>query len=224
MEKIGHRGAKGYVAENTIASINKAIELGVDAVEIDVHKCKSGEVIVIHDETLNRTTNGKGKVKKRTFQEIQNLNAEGEKIPSLEQVLTHCAGKCKVHIELKGKGTALKTASLVETFVKEGKYDYSELVVSSFVFSRLKKIQNKNPEILLGIIAYKKPRKALRKVIKNKFSSIYCHYSKLRKPIIRLAKLKGVHIYAWTINSSKDIKQIKTKGVDGIISDFPDRL
>ena len=101
MEKIGHRGAKAWVDENTLESIQKAIELGADAVEIDVHTCKTGELIVIHDPTLKRTTNGKGKIAKLTYSQINSFNTlNGYSIPTLEQVLDFCQDKYKIHIEL----------------------------------------------------------------------------------------------------------------------------
>ena len=224
MKKIGHRGAKGYVAENTLASISKALELGVDAIEIDVHVCKTGELIVIHDEKINRTTSGKGKVKKLTYSSLQLVESEGYKIPTLEEVLDYCANKCNVHIELKGKGTAIKVANLVEKVVEKGKWKYDQLFISSFVFSRLKKIRKHNPKIKLGAITAKKPNKALRFAVKNNCHSVYILHKKIRPHIVRIAKLKKIRIYAWTVNESKEIQRIKGLEIEGVISDFLDRL
>ena len=85
--KIGHRGAMGYAPENTLKSFKKALELNVDAIELDVYICKSGELVVIHDDKVNRTTNGKGYVAEKTFKELRALDAgEKEKIPELKEV------------------------------------------------------------------------------------------------------------------------------------------
>jgi len=224
MEKIGHRGAMGYVAENTLASIEKAIELKVEAIEIDVHVCKSGEIIVIHDPKINRTTTGKGKVRDLTYNQIQKVNSEGFQIPLLIEVLAFCEGKCNLHIELKGKGTAIKVAGLIEEFVNEGKWKYDQIFVSSFVTSRLKKIKKYNSNIRLGIIASKRTSKTLKKTVKNGYEVMYIYHKKIKPHFVRIAKLKKVKVYAWTVNESTDIKKVKRLEIQGIISDFPDRL
>ena len=98
--EIGHRGAKRNFAENTLESIQKALNFGVDAIEIDVHRCKTGELVVIHDFTLDRTTNGSGEVAKKTLSEIKGLNVEDEfGIPLLTEVLDFIEGKCTINIE-----------------------------------------------------------------------------------------------------------------------------
>lgn len=224
MEKIGHRGAKGYVAENTIASINKAIALKVDAIEVDVHVCKTGELIVLHDETIDRTTTGVGKIRKITLKKLRTINSQGYPIPLLEEVLELCSGKCKVHIELKGKGTAVKVAHLIEKFVAQGKYDYQQIYVSSFVKKRLIKIRKQNANIQLGIIVIEKNSKALKVAVKNGFEAIYVHHKQMKLYWVRIAKLKQLKIYVWTVNKPKKINKIKKLEVQGIISDFPDRL
>lgn len=224
MEKIGHRGAKGYVAENTLASINKAIALRADAIEVDVHICKTGELVVLHDKTIDRTTTGEGFIRKITLTELRNINSEGNPIPLLEEVLELCSGKCMVHVELKGKGTAKKVADLIEKFVDQGKYNYQQIYVSSFVKKRLMKIRKQNANIQLGIIIAKKNSKALKVAVKNGFEAIYVHHKQVKSYWVRIAKLKKLKIYVWTVNKPKKIKKIRNLEVQGIISDFPDRL
>ena len=225
MEKIGHRGAKAWVDENTLESIQKAIELGADAVEIDVHVCKTGELIVIHDPTLKRTTNGKGKIAKLTYSQINSFNTlNGYSIPTLEQVLDFCQGKCKIHIELKGKGTATKTAALITQLVKNNIWSYDQLVVSSFKLSRLKKIQQQNPNIRLGLIAHRNLSRKLERAAKNNFYGFYAFHEKLRKPIVELAKKRGLKIYCWTVNKRLNISKMLSLGVDGIITDSPEKI
>src|SRR6056297_2287931 len=103
--KIGHRGAMGYEPENTLRSFKKAIELNVDMVELDVYVCSSGELVVIHDDKVDKTTNGKGYVSEKSFDELRKLDAGmGEKIPTLQEVLDLIDKRAKVNIELKGKG------------------------------------------------------------------------------------------------------------------------
>ena len=91
---IGHRGAMGYEPENTLRSFQKALDLGVDMIEFDVHLCKSGELVVFHDEKVNRTTNGQGYIAQKSLEKLKELDAgQGEKIPTLEEVLDLVKGK-----------------------------------------------------------------------------------------------------------------------------------
>jgi len=102
--KIGHRGAMGYEPENTLRSFKKALDLKVDMIELDVYVCKSDELIVIHDDKVDRTTNGQGYVVNKTFEELRTLDAgKNEKIPTLSEVLNLVNRKAKLNIELKGK-------------------------------------------------------------------------------------------------------------------------
>ncbi len=225
MQKIGHRGAKGYVAENTIASIEKAIQLGVDAVEIDVHVCKTGEIVVIHDSTINRTTKGQGKVRELTLSELQLVTVRGgHNIATLEEVLIFCENKCTIHIELKGKGTAVKVANIVTKYVKQTKWTYKSLLVSSFKRSKLNKVKQINPSINTGIIVSKKAFKALIQAVDDKCSAIYIALNKVKTSIVAYASSKNIQVYVWTVNKPKNITKMKSLSVNGIISDFPDLL
>ena len=225
MEKIGHRGAKALVDENTLESIQKAIDLGVDAIEIDIHCCKTGELIVIHDSSLDRTTNGTGEITELTYNEIQNFKTtSGYTIPTLKNTLNFCSKKCHIHIELKGKGTAKKTAELISTLVKKGNWNYDELTISSFKLSRLKKIQKINPSIRLGIIADKNLDSKLKLASKNNLYSFYGFHKKINKKTIDLAKQHNLKMYCWTANKRKDIKRMIHLEIDGIITDSPEKL
>ncbi|WP_010522191.1 glycerophosphodiester phosphodiesterase [Aquimarina agarivorans] len=225
MQKIGHRGAKALVDENTIASIEKAIELGVDAVEIDIHKCATGELVVMHDETVKRTTNGKGKIVNLSFSELSMLRTEHmHKIPTLAEVLMVCQGKCKLHIELKGKGTAKAACFLIEATVAQNKWTYDQLCVSSFDAKRLNKIKARNGNIKVGLITESKTSKALAVAVNNNYDNIYIFHEKLRSRFVRMAKQKNLNVYAWTVNKPADIKKMQALEISGIISDNPDLL
>ena len=110
-----HRGTKGYIAENTLESIQKAIDLGVDGVEIDVFRCASGEIVVFHDKKLDRLTNSTGFIEEMTIDSLNNVLVEGKyKLPPLEEVLTFIDGNIFLNVELKGKNTATKNALILE--------------------------------------------------------------------------------------------------------------
>src|SRR3990172_151413 len=119
--RVGHRGAGGYAPENTLASFRKALELKVDMFELDVRLCRSGEVVVLHDETVDRTTDGSGAAGDLSFSQLKKLEAgRGEKIPTLEEVLELAAGKCGVNIELKGENTEQPVAGIIARSVAAG--------------------------------------------------------------------------------------------------------
>ena len=129
--KFGHRGAKGYLAENTIESIQKALKLGVDGIEIDVHKCKSGELVVFHDFTLDRLTNGIGEIATFTLQELKELFILKQfKIPTLIEVLEVINKKCILNIELKGINTAEETVKTIESYIENQHWNYNNFLVS----------------------------------------------------------------------------------------------
>ncbi|MGB8705865.1 MAG: glycerophosphodiester phosphodiesterase family protein, partial [Gillisia sp.] len=152
--KIGHRGAKGHVAENTLESITKALSLGADAIEIDVHRCASGEIVVMHDFTLDRTTNGSGEIARKHFAEISDLRIEQKyKIPLLTEVLDLIEGRCKINIELKGLNTATGTCKIIEEYLNNRNWKYSDFIVSSFQKNELFEVFKQNEEIPIAILS-----------------------------------------------------------------------
>lgn len=225
MRKIGHRGAKAWSDENTIASIKKAIELGATEVEIDIHCCKTGELIVMHDHTISRTTNGKGKINEKTLEELKNLRTKNNhEIPTLEEVLKFCANKCHVHIELKGKKTATKTVALIEKLIQNKTTTYSQLTVSSFKLSKLKKIKHINSSINVGLIAHKNLKIKLKQCTKWNIPIFYPFHQKLNKKLVSKAHQSKIDVFCWTVNKKINILRMKKMGVDGIISDYPEKL
>lgn len=130
--KVGHRGAAGHEPENTLRSFRRAMELGADMVELDVHLCGSGELVVIHDETVDRTTDGTGEVAKMTLDEMRALDAgKGERIPTLQEVIDLATGRMDINIELKGLGTAGPALEHIEDAVDNG-WEISGFHASSF--------------------------------------------------------------------------------------------
>ena len=116
---IGHRGAKGHIAENTLESIEKAMELGVDGIEIDIFKCKSGELVVFHDKTLNRLTDAEGSIESLDIDSIRKIRIFNQyKIPTLNEVLDLIDGKVFLNIELKGTETALLTNQIIKNYLE----------------------------------------------------------------------------------------------------------
>ncbi len=149
--KIGHRGACAYAPENTLASFAKALELGVDMVELDVFCCRSGELVVIHDESVDRTTNGKGLVAEMDYDALCRLDAGcGEKIPLLSEVFDLVDRRTKINIELKGEAVASSVVILIEKYVREKGWHYDDFLVSSFDHSQLQDVRSINEELKIG--------------------------------------------------------------------------
>ncbi|WP_298237769.1 glycerophosphodiester phosphodiesterase family protein [uncultured Algibacter sp.] len=222
--KIGHRGVKGHVAENTLASIKKALQLGVDGIEIDVHRCASGELVVFHDFTLDRMTDGTGEISKFTYRELKKLKTKGNyEIPTLAQVLTLVENKCLLNVELKGHGTAKEAARILTFYVEKKGWDYSNLLVSSFEKDLLEAVFSINKNIPLGVLTDSSIERAVTFAKKVNAVAIHPDYTMLTAEIVEELK-QNYKVFAFTVNNLKPLARIKSYGVDGIISDYPDRI
>lgn len=222
--KIGHRGAKGHLAENTLPSIKKALSLGVDAIEIDVHRCASGELVVFHDFTLDRMTDGTGEISKFTYKALQKLKTRGNfEIPTLSQVLTLIDNKCLLNIELKGPDTAKEAARIITFYVEKKGWDYSNFIVSSFQEDLLKTVFGVNKNIPLGVLTDTNIERSVLLAKAINAVSIHIDYTMLTEEIVSELK-KDFKVFAYTVNNLNPLKRIKSYGVDGIISDYPDRI
>ncbi len=219
MHKIGHRGAKGYVAENTLASFQKAIDLKVDGIELDVFLCQTGEVVVIHDETIDRTTSRKGFVKDFSAAELEVLG-----IPTLQSVLELVNLQCFVNIELKSYDAADKVVEIIEHFVSEENWDHADFVVSSFDWNALQQVHFLNDKIRIGVLTNTDLDLAMAFAKFIKAYSVHPYYHLLTAENVSQMQLKNFKVYPWTINETEDIIFVKSLLVDGIITDFPDRL
>lgn len=222
MKIFGHRGAAGLVAENTLESIQKALEYKVDGIEIDVHLCKSGELVVIHDETLDRTTSGSGNILDYTLKELQEYTTtEGFQIPTLLQVLELIDAKCILNIELKGENTAAPTVKLLKEYVPDSNWKDDQFILSSFDHSQLYELKKLDPKLQIGVLTEKNITEALPEAKKLQAYSIHPPVYSLTKAEIDLAKSGGYKLYLWTVNSKTLIQKAKNWKVDAIITDFP---
>lgn len=219
MLKIGHRGARAYEPENTLRSFEKAIQLGVDAVELDVRRTKDDRIVVIHDAEVDRTTNGKGLVSELTLKEIKHLVAQkGEKIPTLNEALDFLDKKVKILIELK----EIDLENAVINLVQE-KGLKNNVIIVSFLEEALRRVRDLNDEVETGLIyvRHKNPIKAALELGANYLLPLYqfTHTANIQK-----AHENGLKVLVWTINKQKEVLEYVKKGVDGITSDKPDIL
>ncbi|MFG4001082.1 glycerophosphodiester phosphodiesterase [Flavobacterium aquidurense] len=225
MLKIAHRGAKGYEPENTLKSFRKALDLKADGIELDVHLSSDGHIIVIHDETIDRTTNGKGIVNTFSLAELKSFLIDGEyQIPTLTEVFDLVDKKCLINIELKGLGTASKVVALIEEYVLNKNWNYENFIVSSFDWNLLQETSNLNSNILIGVLTEEVLDKALAFAELIKAHAIHPDYQLLNSENVKQMQEKNFLVLPWTVDEEEDIQKIKSYNVDGIISDFPDRL
>lgn len=223
--KIGHRGAKGLLAENTLESIQKAIDLGVDAIEIDVHRCKTGEIVVFHDFTLDRTTNGSGEIAKKSREELKLLKVEEYfHIPLLTEVLDLIEGKCSINIELKGLNTAVGTSEIIQKYIAKGNWKYQDFIVSSFQKNELFQIKQFDEKVPLGVLSKASVSEAIELGKLLNAQAIHPSLGIITRDSVKNSHQAGFKVNVWTVNEPDDITRMINFGVDGIISDFPDRL
>jgi glycerophosphoryl diester phosphodiesterase len=219
MLKIAHRGANGYEPENTLITFRKAVDLNVDGIELDVHLSMDGEIMVIHDETIDRTSTGKGFVNQFTASVLKEYG-----IPTLIEVLELVNCNCFVNIELKGLGTTKPVTELIEIYILTKNWQYTDFLISSFNWKMLEEVQLLNPKIRIGILTEESIKEALAFAKKSKAYSIHPDYRLLTKENVALMQENGFRVYPWTVNSIEDIQKIKSFNVNGIISDFPDKI
>jgi glycerophosphoryl diester phosphodiesterase len=219
MLKVGHRGARAYEPENTLRSYKKALELGVDAVELDVRSTRDGEIVVIHDADVDKTTNGKGLVNQLTLKEIKQLSAgKNEKIPTLQEALDFLDKKARVLIELKETGLEEKVLKAIGERGLE-----KNVIIVSFLEDALKKVRELNDKVETGLIytKYKNPIKAASDL---KASYLLPLYRFTHSADVQKAHQSGLKVIVWTINKPEEVAEYVKKGVDGITSDKPDIL
>ena len=214
---IGHRGAAGLAPENTLASFAKAVALGVDGVELDVHFA-AGELVVIHDEQLARTTNGSGRVGELSFRQLRRLDAgAGERIPILAEVLEAVPPSVLVNVELKGVGTALPVAQMLRG-------QRRPLLVSSFDYDELLRFHAACADVPCAPLVRRWPA-GLEAVAKS-LGAGAVNLADRAVTAARLAELAswGCRALVFTVNDAKRARALKALGVGGVFTDYPDRL
>ena len=217
--KIAHRGASAYEPENTIASFSKAIEMNADLIEFDVRFSEDSHPVVIHDYKVNRTTDGSGLVEHKTLAELKELDAgKGEKIPTLEEVLENFAGKTRFVIELKVNGLEEKIINLLK------KHNVAEdSFVISFKPSRIKVIKLIEPSIQTGLIAFASLN-FMKNAVKCGADAVAPFHWFISDNTVRKARQTGLFLFTYVVDDSRRAKELKERGVNGIVTNRPDVL
>ncbi|MCL6266434.1 glycerophosphodiester phosphodiesterase [Flagellimonas myxillae] len=239
---VGHRGAAGLAPENTLASFKRALDLKVDYIELDLHVSADGELIVIHDSNVKRTTDGEGEIADMTLQQIKQLDAGSwfgpefgsEKVPTFEEVLDLVNGQCKILVELKWskKGAYPSLVDkLLQLIQDRGVSD--QLIIQSFERSYLEEITtSNNPVEIQQLIFGKSSILPIYFDTQLRFgsfepvagiTSLNMFYLYLNKGWVNTNEQLGFGTGVFTINDENDMKKAATFGADLIITDFPDK-
>lgn len=240
---IAHRGFSAIAPENTLAAFSKALELGVDYIELDIHLTKDDQVVIIHDETLERTTNGQGYVGDKSLEEIKKLDAgswfdpafKSEKIPTLEELIKLVNGKALLFIEVK-KGKALyggieqRTIELIDrcgarewcilhSFEKEVLYNIYHIDPSFPLYMTLEFDPSSEP-FVPGSEIKEEPSY----LSYESFKGYNVNHEVVDTTTMKKVRKMGWKIVVWTVNEETDIQRMVDLQVDGIITNFPDRV
>lgn len=232
VQVFAHRGGRKWAPENTLIAFKKSLDAHVDGIELDIHRCKSGELVVIHDEDVGRTTHGTGLVKDLTFSQISRLDAgswfapefKGQKVPRLSDVLDLVDGKATVNIEIKN--APIRYAGIEDDLISLlAKYKYPDkIVISSFDHEVLRRLHEKAPQYKTQIL----------------MDGVLCDLGKYCQTVgatawnpgfglVRADNVEDAHksalaVNVWTVNKPEQWKAAVDMGVDGIITDNPKGL
>jgi glycerophosphoryl diester phosphodiesterase len=230
---IAHRGSSAYAPENTLAAFTLAAEQGADAIELDVDLTRDGHVVVMHDATVDRTTDGQGRVADLTLDEIHRFDAgvwkaamfEGERVPLLEEVFEAVGRRVLINVEIKGlslrsQGLEEKVAALLE---RHGLFD--RVIVSSFNPFALRRAKHINPRLACGLIyAPDSPvflRDAWLAPLIPGLNARHPHYSQVNQGVVDQFHARGLAVNVWTVNQSGIARAMAQAGVNGIMGDDP---
>ncbi|OGT56899.1 MAG: hypothetical protein A3F14_01500 [Gammaproteobacteria bacterium RIFCSPHIGHO2_12_FULL_43_28] len=232
---IAHRGASAYAPENTMSAFTKAVQLGIKWIEFDVMLAACGEMIIFHDETLDRTTDGKGEVYRFPYSYLHTLDAgkwfaptfSGEKIPTFSEVMTFLEEtSIYANVEIKpapgqDKELVLRLVEEIETHFKHLK---SKLLFSSFSAKSLRYLRKRMPEANIGLLLHHWKRHWAATSDKLKCIAIHVNHEILTPDAARNIKDMGQSLLCYTVNNPARAAELFSWGVDAVFSDAPDKI
>jgi glycerophosphoryl diester phosphodiesterase len=231
--RIAHRGASGSAPEHTRPAFERALEFGVDMIELDVQLSRDGELVVIHDTDLQRTTNGAGAVRERSFAEIKTLDAGAwygqqfadQRVLSLDEVIDIVGTRARLNVELKAPEPdwpALAT-KLIGTLRGRGILDST--VISCFEPAALAIARERDAASRLGLLwQHTEFQQAWEWVRRLDAASLHPHWTLVSSAVVEEAHARGLQVLTWTVNDVDTMHDLVRQGVDGIISDHPERF
>ncbi len=229
---LGHRGAMGHAPENTMVSFAKGLELGADMLELDIHVSRDGELMVMHDGEIARTTDGKGHIKDMTVAEIKKLDAgskfdarfRGERVPRLIEVLDWAKTRIQLVIEIKGD--PLPTPGIEEKLIKLLR-EYQmldQVMVISFHHPAVKRVKEQEPSVMTGILYTGMLVDPVAAAHAARADSIRPSFSYWTPELVERVHAAGLGASTWIINNDADMDYCLPMGFDSVGGNFPDRL
>jgi len=221
---IGHRGARGHAPENTLLALDTGIALGADWLEFDVQLHPCGELLLLHDLSVDRTTNGHGALLDLSFEELRALDAgKGQQLPTLREALTLIDQRAGVNVELKSaNGTGVAAAALLREVIAAG-WPTERMLVSSFHLPELWDFKQAAPEIPVGALVAGVPLDWAGCAVELGAASINIASDFFDTRLLADAKKHGLKVYVYTVNEAEEMRALQELGVDGVFTDFPDR-
>lgn len=218
--RIGHRGAAGHAPENTLAAIKAGITAGVDLVELDVQVTRDSILVIMHDKRVDRTTNGSGYVSEMNLCEMRKLDAgDGEKVPTLVEVLDLARGNVGLMLEIISPGIAEQVLSAVQTS------GFKEPVIyASFLHSELLQIRQSDPAALTLALLEGEPIDSTAFARDARVTHVGLGIDSLTSRFVESLHKESYLVFVYTVNDKRDVAVVKGMGVDGVISDFPEIL
>ena len=218
--RVGHRGAAGHAPENTLAAIDAGIACGVDFVEIDLRCTSDGIIVALHDATVNRTTDGTGRIARLSLQDVKRLVAgKGQQIPTLQEVLDAAGGRAGLMLELKVRGIA----GQVVTAVHQAGFK-KPVIYASFLYDELPQVQEADPDADRMALFDRLPNPSVARATRYAASCVGLRHDRATRRLIESFHHSNLRVFVYTANHPSDIERALSLGVDGIISNFPDRI
>jgi len=228
---IAHRGASGYAPENTLAAFRKAVAMGLGFIETDLQLSRDARFVAIHDETVNRTTNGQGSVRDLTLAELRRLDAgswfgssyAGERVPTLEEILEFAKRHDVVfYLELKPGGSWGGEHALIGALRESG--EIARVVVISFDSALVAAVRRAEPTLMTGLLCDGQIDKPIEKTLEIGARQLVIRGDVVTPAMIAEAKRNDLQVICWTVNHPAHMRLLASAGVAGIMSDYPDRL
>jgi glycerophosphoryl diester phosphodiesterase len=228
---IAHRGASGHAPENTFAAFERAVQLGAIFIETDIHLTRDAKFVAIHDATVDRTTNGHGAVHQFTLAELRDLDAglwfdrqySGQRIPSLEEVLAFSAKHDVVfYFELKYESAWGMHHALASAL--HGSGNAARSIVISFDPPTLLSLRRLDASIMLGLLAEEAKPDLVKRAVDCGARQICPRFDLVTRQLVDEAHRADLHVVTWTVNEREQMLAAIDLGVDGIMTDLPDRL
>lgn len=225
MIRIGHRGAAGWEPQNTELSFKKAIDLKCDFIETDLHICKSGEIVLFHDARIDSFTNGSGYISELSITELKKFDfGKGQSIVQLEDLLKLAEGKVKLNLELKSRGTGIAAAEILKKTLNETSWKASDFCVSSFNHPELLTFHERLPDVPVGLLIKSILMNTTEYMDSLNIDLLVSSLEFLTPELVEEIHEAGKRVFVYTVNYEEDITEMISLKVDGIVSNFPERI